>query len=177
MTIAEDHFKGYLTNRVRRLARHHPVEHSIGRFEILIYQSHATEGLIIQDVNAAPSVHEHLGELITSHLRCHHQCQLTRIINPGRMIFSAPYDRLFRPAQILRRGRFNGTNCPPLKLSIPFIQACSKDMILSTTQLFRVALITGLLLSVTTLITLIILAVLSARITLEPWTGISATVS
>jgi len=55
------------------------------------------EGLIVQDVNAAPSIHEHLGELVTSHLRRHHQSQLTRIIDLGRVIFSAPYDWLFRP--------------------------------------------------------------------------------
>ena len=74
------------------------MENSIGLAEVFISQTHTTEGLIIEDVDAAASVHEHFSEFISPNLRGHHQAQVTRIIDPGRVIFPTPYDRLLRPS-------------------------------------------------------------------------------
>ena len=132
------------------------------------------ESLIIKDVDATASIHEYLSELIISQLRRHHQCQMTRIVNPGWMIFSTPHDRLFRPAQVTGHRRFNGVHRPLMKLLIAFSQASGEDMILPTIQLLWVALITRLLLLllialmiITTLVALITLIVMSTLITVE----------
>ena len=70
-----------------------------------------------------PHVHEHLSELITSNLRRHHQRQMTWIINPGRVILSAPDNRLLRPSQITRHCRFNRVHRSFMKLLITFAEA------------------------------------------------------
>ena len=130
------------------------------------------EGFIIKDIDAAPSVHEYLGEFIPSHLRCNHQCQMTRIINPGRMILSTPPNGLLKPAQVMGYGRFNGVYCPFMKLLIPFAQTRGEEVVLPTIQLFRVTLIprlllltprTGLLMK-TSLVTLATLVTLQTRV-------------
>ena len=173
MIISKSNLQSYLTNWVRRFTRHHTTENNIRRFKIFICQPHATEGFIIKDIDTAPSIHEHLGELITSNLRRHHQCQMTRIINPGRMILSAPHKGLLRPTQVTRHCRFNSVKCPFMKLLIALVQASGEDMILSAIQLLRVALVTRLLLLlialmiIATLIALITLIVMSTLITVE----------
>ena len=174
MIISKSNLQSYLTNRISRLARHHTVKDGVRWFKILICQPHATEGFIVKDIDTAPSIHEYLGELIPSNLRCHHQCQMTRIINPGRMILSTPQDGLFRPAQVTGHRRFNGVNCPFVQLLIALAQARGEDMVLPTIQLLRVALVTRLLLLlliplmiVTTLVTLIALIAMSALITVK----------
>ena len=91
----------------------------VRRFKIFIRQSHAMEGFIIKDIDAAPSVHEYLGKLISSDLRCDHQSQVTRIINPGRMIFPTPHNGLLRPAQVMGNCRLNGVHNPFMELLIP----------------------------------------------------------
>ena len=98
---------------------------------------------------------------------------MTRIVNPGWMIFSTPHNRLFGLAQITGHRRFNGIHRPFMKLLIALVQASGEDMILSAIQLLRVALVTRLLLLLTalmiiaTLITLITLIVMSTLITVE----------
>ena len=150
------------------------MEDRIGRLKIFICQPHATEGFIIMDIDTIPPIHEYLSELITSHLRRHHQRQMTRIVNPGRMIFSTPHDWLLRPAQVTGHRRFNGIHCPFMKLLIALAEASGEDMILPTIQLLWVALITRLLLLllialmiITTLVSLITLIVMSTLITVE----------
>ena len=150
------------------------MEHSVRRFKIFICQPHATESFIIKDIDAAPSVHEHLGELISSDMRCDHQSQVTRIINPGRVIFPTPHNGLLRPAQVTGHRRFNGVHCPFMKLLIALAQACGEDMVLPTIQLLRVALVTRLplllltpLMIITTLVALIALIAMSALITVN----------
>ena len=119
-------------------------------------------------------MYEHLSELVSSNLRRHHQRQMTRIINPGRMILSTPHNRLFRPAQVAGHRRFNGVHCPFMKLLIALAQTSGEDMILPIIQLLRVALITRLLLIpliillvVTTLVALIALITMSVLVTLK----------
>ena len=135
MTISKNNLQSYLADWISRFTRHHPMENGVRRFKILICQPHTTEGFIIQDVDTAPSIHEHLGELITSNLRRHHQRQMTRIINPGWMILSTPHNGLFRPAQVTGHRRFNGVHCPFMKLMIALAQASGEDMIVPTIQL------------------------------------------
>ena len=72
MVISKHNLQSYLTKWVRRFTWYHPVKNSVLRFKILIRQSHATEGFVVQNVDTAPSIHEYLGEFITSHLRVYH---------------------------------------------------------------------------------------------------------
>ena len=169
MLISKSHLQSYLTNWACRFTRHHAMKDGVRRFKILICQPHATEGFIITDVDTAPPIHEHLGELIPSNLRCHHQCQMTRIINPGRMILSTPHNGLFRSAQVTGHRRFNRVHCPFMKLLIALAQASGENMIVPTIQLLRVTLITRpllipliILLIITTLVVLITLIALIA---------------
>ena len=111
------------------------MENSVGWFKTLVCQPHATEGLIIQNVDTASSIHEYLGELIPANLRCHHQSQMTRIINPGWVILSAPHNGLFGPRQVTRHCRFNSVYCPLVKLLIMLAQASGENMILPAIQL------------------------------------------
>ena len=133
-----------------------------------------TEGFVIKDIDTTPPIHEYLSELITSHLRRHHQCQMTRIVNPGWMILSTAHDRLLRPAQVMGHRRFNGVHCPLMKLLIALAQTSGEDMILPTIQLLWVALITRLLLLllialviITTLVALIALIAMPALVTVK----------
>ena len=71
------------------------MKNSVGRLQILISQPHAPKGLIIEDIDAATPVNEYLSEFISTNLRCYHQGQLTRIIDPWRVILFAPYNGLF----------------------------------------------------------------------------------
>ena len=68
-----------------------------------------------------------------------------------------------------------------MKLLIALVQASGEDMILSTIQLLRVALVTRLLLIalmiIATLVSLITLIVMSTLITVEARTGISSVVT
>ena len=97
---------------------------------------------------------------------------MTRIVNPGWMIFSTPHNRLLGPAQITGHRRFNDIHRPFMKLLIVLVQASGEDMILSAIQLLRVALVTRLLLLlialmiIATVIALMIIATLIALITL-----------
>ena len=45
------------------------MENSVGLVEVFISQPHTTEGLIIEDVDAAASIHEHFSEFISANLR------------------------------------------------------------------------------------------------------------
>ena len=98
---------------------------------------------------------------------------MTRIVNPGWMIFSTPHNRLLGPTQITGHRWFNGIHRPSMKLLIALVQASGEDMILSAIQLLRVALVTRLLLLlitlmiIATLVTLITLIVMSTLITVE----------
>ena len=107
---------------------------------------------------------------------------MTRIVNPGWMIFSTPHNQLLGPAQITGHGRFNGIHYPFMKILIALVQASGEDMILSAIQLLRVALLTRLLLLIAlmiiaTLVILITLIVMSTLITVEARTGISSTIT
>ena len=79
-------------------------------------------------------------------MRCYHQGQLTRIINPWRMMFSAPYNGLLRSVQVTGHRRFNRVNYPFVKILIALAQASGEDMILTTIQLLWITLITRMLL-------------------------------
>ena len=72
------------------LTRNHSMKNSVGRLKTFVSQPHATEILIIEDVDTTASVHEYFSEFISTNLRCHHQGQVTRIINRGRVIFPTP---------------------------------------------------------------------------------------
>ena len=105
-----------------------------------------TEGFIIKDIDTAPSIHEYLGELIPSDLRCDHQSQVTRVINPGQVIFTALENRLFRPSQVIGNRWLNCVYCPFMELPIPLTQTFGENVVLSTIQLLWVTLIPRLLL-------------------------------
>ena len=89
------------------------------------------------------------------------------------MIFSTPHNGLLGLAQITGHRRFNGVHYPFKKLLIALAQASGENMILSTIQLLRVALVTRLLLLlialmiIATLVTLITLIVMSTLIAME----------
>ena len=70
------------------------MKNSVGLFKTLISQPHPAERLIVEDVDAAASIHEYLSEFISTNLRRHYQGQVTRIINPGWVILSALHNRL-----------------------------------------------------------------------------------
>ena len=161
-------FQSNLTYGICQFTWYHTMKNNVGWFKILVCQPHATEGLIIQNVDAAPSIHKYIGELITSHLRCHNQSQVTRIVNMGRMIHSAPYNRLLGPPQVTWYCRFNNINYPLMKLLITLAQTSSGYMILPTIQLLWVTLVTRLLLiSLITLLVITTLVVLVALIILK----------
>jgi len=125
----------------------------------------------MKDIDVAPSVHEYLSEFISSNLRRYHQSQVTRIINPGRVILTTPHNGLLRPSQVTGNRRLNGVHNPFMELLIPLAKTRREDVVLPTIQLLRIILITGLLLL---LIPLIILLVVTALITLAVKPGISA---
>ena len=85
---------------------------------------------------------------------------MTRIVNPGRVILSTPYDRLFRPPQIMRDCRLNRIHGPLMKLLVPFAQTGGKHMILPTVQLLWIALVSTLLLLLTALTSLLVISIL-----------------
>ena len=100
---------------------------------------------------------------------------MTRIVNPRWMIVSTPHNGLLGPAQITGHRRFNGIHRPFMKLLIALVQASGEDMMLSTIQLLRVALVTRLLLLLllipliimTTLVALIALIAMSTLVTVK----------
>ena len=96
--ISKSNLQSYFTNRVCWLTRHHTVKDSVRWFKIFISQSHAMESFIIKDIDVASSVHEYLSEFVSSNLRSNYQRQVTRIINPGRVILTALENRMFRPS-------------------------------------------------------------------------------
>ena len=115
---------------------------------------------MIEDVDATAPIHEHLSEFISTNLRCHRQGQVTRIVNPGRVIFPTPQDRLLRPSQITRNFRLNSVHNPLMKLLVLFAQTGGKHMILSTIQLLWITLVSTLLLLLTSLARLLIITTL-----------------
>ena len=70
------------------------MKNSVGLFKTLISQFHPAERLVVEDVDAAASIHEYLSEFVSTNLRCHYQSQVTRIIDPEWVILSAPHNRL-----------------------------------------------------------------------------------
>src|SRR4051812_5327771 len=167
MIISKNHLQCYLAHRICGFAWYYAMKNRIGRPKILVLESHTAKSVIIQYIDAATPVHEDLGELISSNLRCHHQSQLTRIIHLRRVILSTPCDWLFQPPQIPGRGRFNIVNSPFPDLLVPFVQASGKHMVLATIQLLRMALIARLLLlPVASLTIVVMLIVLPVRITM-----------
>ena len=151
------------------------MKYRIRRFKILICQPHTAECIIIQNIDTTSPIHEHFSELVSPNLRGYHQGQMTWIIYPGRVILSAPQNRLLRPAQILRYCRLNRVDYSFAKLLITFAQTSSEDMILPAVQLFGIALITRLLLLlltplmvVTSLVALVPLIDVSGLVSLKP---------
>ena len=104
------------------------------------------ESFIVKDIDVAASVHVYFSEFVSSNLRLHHQRQVTRIINPGQVILTAPENRVFRPSQVTGYRWLNGVHSSLMKLLIPFTQTGGENVVLPTIQLFWMALITGLLL-------------------------------
>ena len=96
------------------------MENGVGCLNTFVSQPHVTKRLIIEDVDATASVHEHLSELISTNLGCHHQGQVAWIINPGRVIFPTPHNRLLRPSQITRNRRLNSVDYSLMKFLVPF---------------------------------------------------------
>src|SRR4051812_41245959 len=64
--------KGYLqvdlAYRSCRLAWDYSMENSLGVLQLLFSQSHPEEGLIVQDVDAAASIHKHFVKCVSSDL-------------------------------------------------------------------------------------------------------------
>ena len=95
------------------------MENSVGCFKILISYPHATEGLIIKDVDATTSIHEYHSEFVSTNLRRHYQGQVTLIVNPGRVIRSTPHNGLLRPSQVMGSCRLNSVHNPLMELLVP----------------------------------------------------------
>ena len=49
------------------------MENSVGCSQILLSQPHALKGLVVEDIDAATSVHEYFSEFISTNLGCYHQ--------------------------------------------------------------------------------------------------------
>ena len=94
------------------------MKNSIRRLKILISQARMMESIMVKNIDAAAPVHEHLSKSVPSNLMWHHQSQVTRIINPGRVILTALENRVFRPSQITGNRRLNGVYCPFMELLI-----------------------------------------------------------
>ena len=122
------------------------MKNSRRRLKIFVNQIHTAKSIILKDIDTTASIHKHLCKLVSSHLRSNHQSQLTRIVNPGRVILTAPYDRLLTPPQISRNLRLNRVHYPLMNFLISFAQNCGEHMTLTTIQLFWIALITRMLL-------------------------------
>ena len=90
MLISKGYLQLNLTHWIHRLTKHYSMENSVRRLKVFISQPHTSESLIIQDVDDTASVHEHLSEFISTNLRCHYQGQVTRIVNPGRVMLPTP---------------------------------------------------------------------------------------
>ena len=97
-----------------------------------------------------------LVNLYPPNLRSHHQGQVTRIINPGWVIFPTPYNRLLRPSQVTWNRRLNSVHSPLMKLLVSLAQTGSKHMILSTVELLWMGLVSPLLLLLITLARLLV---------------------
>lgn len=95
------------------------MENSVRRLKIFVGQSHVTKSFIVKDIDVAASVHVYFSEFVSSNLRLHHQRQVTRIINPGQVILTAPENRVFRPSQVTGYRWLNGVHCPFMELLIP----------------------------------------------------------
>ena len=94
------------------------MKNSVGLFKIFIRQSHPAEHLIVENVDAAASIHEYLSKLVSTNLRCHYPSQVTQIINPGQVILSAPHNRLLGPMQITWNRWLNGIDGPLVKFLV-----------------------------------------------------------
>ena len=92
---------------------------SVRRLKNLVSQTHMMKSIVVKDIDAAASIHEYFSELVPSNLRRHHQRQVTWIINPGRVILTAPENRVFRPSQVTGNRQLNGVYCPFMELLIP----------------------------------------------------------
>ena len=122
------------------------------------------KSLIINDVDATASIHEYLSEFVSTNLRRHHQSQVTRVINPGRVIRSTPHNGLLRPSQVMGNCRLNSVHSPLVELLVSLAQTCGKNVILRNIQLLWMTLISRLLLLLTPLARLLIITTLITMI-------------
>ena len=137
------------------------MENSIGRLKIFISQPHVTESIIVKDSNAATPIHEYLSEFVSTNLRRHHQSQVTRIINLGRVILTTPHNGLLIPAQVTGNCRLNDVHNPFMELLLSLAQTGSKHMVLPAIELLWIGLVSPLLLLLMTLAGLLIKAPLN----------------
>ena len=79
-SISKGRFQVDLAYRACRLAWDYPVESGVGGLQLFFSQSHPLESLVVKDVDAASSVHEHFVKCISSNLRGDYQSQGARVI-------------------------------------------------------------------------------------------------
>ena len=76
-----------------------------------------------------------------------------------------PHNGLLRPSQVTGNRRLNGVHNPFMELLTPLAKTRGEDMVLTTIQLLRIILITGLLLLLIPLIILLVVTTLVVVIT------------
>src|SRR3954464_9308362 len=79
-----------LAYRTCRLAWEYSMENSLGVLQLFLSQSHPKEGLIIQDVDDAASVHKNFVKCVSSDLWGDYKSQCPRVIYHYGVIISCP---------------------------------------------------------------------------------------
>ena len=69
-----------LSYRSCQISWDYSMENSLGVFQLFLSQYHPEEGLIIQDVDAAASIHKHFIKCVSSDLWRDYQIQSPRVI-------------------------------------------------------------------------------------------------
>src|SRR4051812_2096851 len=107
------------------------MEHGVGGLQLFLSQSHPAESLIIKDIDATSSIHEHFIKYVASNLWGNHQGQSSRVLYHLGVVIPCPGDRLFRtikPPWTIRLCDHNHGGSL-LQLHVPSIAASGEDMI------------------------------------------------
>ena len=95
--FAEDDVEDDPTHGVSLPSRDDAVEGGDGGLQCRVTELHPSKGLVVEDVDAAPSVHEGLGEDVALNLRSDYQGKFARVMDSRRVVLAGPGNHLIRP--------------------------------------------------------------------------------
>ena len=88
--VVEDDVEDDTTHGVSLSSGDDAVESGDGGLQCRVAELHPSKGLVVEDVDAAPSVHEGLGEDVALDLRGDYQGKFARVIDSWRMVLAGP---------------------------------------------------------------------------------------